>query len=399
VRAVDINTADLDASQAIPHIGPERAREIMVMRPLDRIDQLTALDGIGPERLQDIREYGGSSRMDRIENAPVFPNTYPLPGTCVAVRDPRRQIRIPTGLAEVEQMKGFGHMEFAADILQKHGLPEMEDPDRMGAMEDAIARADELPFAELLFGLQQKSSHGDCCWTALQPAMARLAELIVPEDDREQVAAGGDKWWIEIGPVDLEGTIVTIQRSDRLLAAIAPRADGRLCVSAFRALDGCHRQPRCVPRNTALSISRAPSGPDSNNRSGDTYPDSGAVAGSTPGKAGLRQGGFITICLKGIFRGFEYLERCKAFGMRLRRSPERWPDVPPFLHPNWLESRGASTFKVGQTSRGARWSVTVGPNWRRHRLSPAGKHFSTLRVCEYGHAWGGAKSVTTTASG
>jgi len=55
---VDINTADFDALQAIPHIGPERARAIMAMRPLGRIDQLTALDGIGPKRLQDIRDYG-----------------------------------------------------------------------------------------------------------------------------------------------------------------------------------------------------------------------------------------------------------------------------------------------------------------------------------------------------
>ena len=56
--AIDINTADFDALQALPHIGPERARVIMAMRPLDRIDQLTALDGIGPKRLQEIRDHG-----------------------------------------------------------------------------------------------------------------------------------------------------------------------------------------------------------------------------------------------------------------------------------------------------------------------------------------------------
>lgn len=55
---VDINAASFEALQAIPHIGPERARTIMAMRPLDSLDELTALDGIGPKRLQRIREHG-----------------------------------------------------------------------------------------------------------------------------------------------------------------------------------------------------------------------------------------------------------------------------------------------------------------------------------------------------
>lgn len=68
--------------------------------------------------------------------------------------------------------------------------------------------------------------------------MARLAELIAPEDDRTHVTAAGPEWWIEIGPVDLAGPIVTIQRGDVLIAAMAARDDGRLRLAAYRPLDG-----------------------------------------------------------------------------------------------------------------------------------------------------------------
>jgi competence ComEA-like helix-hairpin-helix protein len=55
---VDVNTADFDALQTIPHVGPERARAIMAMRPLDGLEDLTGLDGIGPKRLEEIRASG-----------------------------------------------------------------------------------------------------------------------------------------------------------------------------------------------------------------------------------------------------------------------------------------------------------------------------------------------------
>lgn len=61
-------------------------------------------------------------------------------------------------------------------------------------------------------------------------------------DDSEK--AGGDlktvsgrNWWLELGPVDLDGELVTIQRGDSLLVAIAPTADGRLRAAVFQPLD------------------------------------------------------------------------------------------------------------------------------------------------------------------
>ncbi|MFB4203564.1 ComEA family DNA-binding protein [Arhodomonas sp. KWT2] len=49
---IDIDTADFDCLHAIPHIGPERAQAIIGRRPLEGIEQLTALGGISPKRLQ-----------------------------------------------------------------------------------------------------------------------------------------------------------------------------------------------------------------------------------------------------------------------------------------------------------------------------------------------------------
>ena len=68
--------------------------------------------------------------------------------------------------------------------------------------------------------------------------MARLAALLAPEDDqRDTASVQGDEWWLELGPVDLDAEIVTLQRDDELVAAIAPRDDGRLRVAVFRPLD------------------------------------------------------------------------------------------------------------------------------------------------------------------
>ncbi|MCA8457564.1 hypothetical protein LGN04_27040 [Burkholderia multivorans] len=67
--------------------------------------------------------------------------------------------------------------------------------------------------------------------------MDRLAELLAPDDARDVISAAGDHWWLEVGPVDLAGKLVTIQRGDFLIAAITARDDGRLRVAVFRPLD------------------------------------------------------------------------------------------------------------------------------------------------------------------
>lgn len=68
--------------------------------------------------------------------------------------------------------------------------------------------------------------------------MDRLCELISPDNSSTSISAAGDDWWLEVGTVDLDGCIVTIQRDQCLIAAIQPRDDGRLKIAAFWPLDG-----------------------------------------------------------------------------------------------------------------------------------------------------------------
>ena len=55
---ININTASFEQLQEIIHIGPERAEEIIRLRPFRSLDGLTAVTGIGPGRLQDIKDQG-----------------------------------------------------------------------------------------------------------------------------------------------------------------------------------------------------------------------------------------------------------------------------------------------------------------------------------------------------
>ncbi|MCL7744286.1 helix-hairpin-helix domain-containing protein [Guyparkeria hydrothermalis] len=57
-HSINLNTASLEDLQSLPHIGPERAEDLVGMRPIERIEQLRAIDGIGPARLEQIKAHG-----------------------------------------------------------------------------------------------------------------------------------------------------------------------------------------------------------------------------------------------------------------------------------------------------------------------------------------------------
>lgn len=59
---IDLNSATREELESIPHLGPERAEQVMAMRPLNDLSQLTAIHGIGPARLEDIRAFGAHIR-------------------------------------------------------------------------------------------------------------------------------------------------------------------------------------------------------------------------------------------------------------------------------------------------------------------------------------------------
>lgn len=55
---VNLNTATLAELKAVPHLGPERALALIAMRPINQLEELTAIDGIGPKRLEEMRAFG-----------------------------------------------------------------------------------------------------------------------------------------------------------------------------------------------------------------------------------------------------------------------------------------------------------------------------------------------------
>jgi competence protein ComEC len=55
---VDINTAGLDELQQISHIGPDRAQQILELRPFTSVRSMDRISGIGPARLDDIIQQG-----------------------------------------------------------------------------------------------------------------------------------------------------------------------------------------------------------------------------------------------------------------------------------------------------------------------------------------------------
>lgn len=127
-------------------------------------------------------------------------------------------------------------LKFKPGALVSFGLPDILYPVPIETLSRMIEGGD-MPLPAMLYGLQQQSASGDVDWHALEPALDRLAELLTPEDDRECVTAAAKEWWVEIGPVNLDEPIVTIQRQWLLIAALAKRDDGRLRLATFRPLD------------------------------------------------------------------------------------------------------------------------------------------------------------------
>ncbi|MBB1472473.1 hypothetical protein H5368_05480 [Luteimonas sp. MC1782] len=124
-----------------------------------------------------------------------------------------------------------------AEALSGLGLPAIPYPVALPAFQAAVANDGSLPLADMLHGLQLRAADGNANHQRLEPAMARLAELLAAADAADVGSVARDHWWLEFGPVDLDGAIITVQRGASLLAAIAPRSDGRLRVATYRPLD------------------------------------------------------------------------------------------------------------------------------------------------------------------
>lgn len=123
------------------------------------------------------------------------------------------------------------------EALARYDLPDIAYPIPADAFHALLDDGGDLPLAVMLDGLQRRARDGGAASQAMEHALECLATLLAPDDDRETVTAARERWWLEIGPVDPDGKLVTIQRGDCLIAAIAGREDGRLRVAVFRPLD------------------------------------------------------------------------------------------------------------------------------------------------------------------
>ena len=121
--------------------------------------------------------------------------------------------------------------------LAQYDLPDILYPVSLADFGAALSADGNLPFAPILYQLQVRSRAGDADWQNLEPAMERLAQILAPDDPRPVLSATAQEWWLEVGPVDLDGPIVTIQRGDKVIAAISATDGGRLRVATYRPLD------------------------------------------------------------------------------------------------------------------------------------------------------------------
>lgn len=60
VDCIDINQASLEELQNIMHIGPERAIDLVELRPFERVEDLSRIKGIGPARIAEIIAEGAA---------------------------------------------------------------------------------------------------------------------------------------------------------------------------------------------------------------------------------------------------------------------------------------------------------------------------------------------------
>lgn len=134
-------------------------------------------------------------------------------------------------------MDNFIELHLKAQTLERYGLPDIPYPITIDDLQASLDPDEGPPFATLLYNLQKRSEYDCPHWRDLEPAMSRLAELLAPEADHEILTVASENWWLEIGPVNLDTKIVTVQRENLLIAAINPTKDGRLRVATYRPLD------------------------------------------------------------------------------------------------------------------------------------------------------------------
>lgn len=144
----------------------------------------------------------------------------------------------------------FTKITWSSDVLAPLGLPSIDYPVPFDAFPALMESGGDVPFEYLLVWMMQYAA-ADEDWQKYDDALLALMAKVAPPDDRETLSAEGEDFWLEVGPVDLEGDIVTVQRQDRLIAAMTGRPDGRLRICLLSP-------PEAKTANYLLGLSRKP---------------------------------------------------------------------------------------------------------------------------------------------
>lgn len=147
-------------------------------------------------------------------------------------------------MAEAE----FALLRLDAAYRERHGIPDAYVP-------ASLPLAADLP-PDALLRLVQEHAASWPGWQTLEPLWDRLIARLDRDAPPDPVLdVEGANWSLRVGPVDLGRGIVTLQRSGHLLAAVAPRPDGRLAATAYRPLDA-----RALRMLTGIGVRPAPDG-------------------------------------------------------------------------------------------------------------------------------------------
>lgn len=142
------------------------------------------------------------------------------------------------------------------DALDVLGLPAIPYPVALPVFQAAVANDGEPPLADMLLGLQLRAADAGVDGQRMEPAMARLAELLAGDDMRERIPLDCAPW-LEVAPVDAKDGVLALVRGELLLAVLA-FDQGRWQVAAWRPLDaGALRLLQQLPRDGATAGSPA----------------------------------------------------------------------------------------------------------------------------------------------
>jgi len=133
--------------------------------------------------------------------------------------------------------KIFVKISLKDEWLKQANLPDIEYPIPIAVFEEIIDSGKMIEFSQMLFWLQEYSSQAPGEWMDYEEAMLGIAVKLAPYDPRPQIGIFGINWFLMCGKANLAKEIVTIQRSDYLIASIQNYGDGRLLACSYRPLD------------------------------------------------------------------------------------------------------------------------------------------------------------------